>query len=127
MMGGNSNASNISNSGLRDSQLNCSGFFKTWDEQLGQKTVFSIVFVPSLITNAYVVFGAALYGMSFILWLYVLSKVKLSYAYPFISLSYVLVAVLGFLMLGEKISFGAWIGICLVVVGVCLIGMNIGG
>lgn len=102
-------------------------FLKFGMSNLDKKLSLSIAFIPSLITNAYVVFGAALYGTSFILWLYVLSKVKVSYAYPFISLSYVLVAVLGFLMLGEKISFGAWMGICLVVVGVVLIGMCMGG
>ncbi|OFV67483.1 MAG: membrane protein containing DUF6, transmembrane [Candidatus Syntrophoarchaeum caldarius] len=94
---------------------------------LGKKFSLSSTLLTSLITNTYVVFGAVLYGISFILWLYVLSKVKVSYAYPFISLSYALVAVLGFFLLDEKISFDAWMGICLVVVGVVLIGMNIGG
>ena len=102
-------------------------FLKFGMSNMDKKVSLSIAFLPSLITNAYVVFGAALYGTSFILWLYVLSKVKVSYAYPFISLSYVLVAVLGFFLLSEKISFGAWIGICLVVVGVALIGMSMGG
>lgn len=102
-------------------------FLKFGMSNLDKKLSLSIAFIPSLITNAYVVFGAALYGTSFILWLYVLSKVEVSYAYPFISLSYVLVAVLGIFLLGEKISIGAWIGICLVVVGVTLIGMEMGG
>lgn len=102
-------------------------FLKFGMSNLDKKVSLSTAFVPSLITNAYVVFGAALYGISFILWLYVLSKVKVSYAYPFISLSYVFVAVLGFFLLSEKISIGAWIGICLVVIGVALIGMSMGG
>lgn len=89
-------------------------------------SIFSMDMIQSLVFNRYVIIGWALYGMSFVIWLYVLSKVKLSYAYPFISLSYVLVAVLGYLILDEKISTGAWIGIGLVVVGVSLIGMNIG-
>ena len=87
----------------------------------------SITVIPSLISNMYVIFGAVLYAMSFILWLYVLSKVKVSYAYPFISLSYVLVAVLGTFMLGEKLTISAWLGICFVVIGVALIGVSIGG
>lgn len=82
--------------------------------------------IPSLIQNLYVMTGGTLYALSFIIWLYVLSKVKLSYAYPFISLSYVIVAILGFLILDEKISPVAWAGILLVVIGVSLIGMNIG-
>lgn len=84
----------------------------------------SISNLPMLISNIHILFGGILYGTSFIIWLYVLSKVKLSYAYPFISLSYVIVAVLGFLILKENISLAAWAGIFLVVAGVTLIGMN---
>ena len=100
-------------------------FLKVGMSDLNQK--MSLATIPVLITNAYVLFGAALYGTSFVLWLYVLSKVKVSYAYPFISLSYVLVVVLGFFLLGERISVSAWMGICLVVIGVALIGIGIGG
>lgn len=79
-----------------------------------------------LITNFHVAVGGVLYGISFIVWLYVLSRMQLSYAYPVISLSYVIVAVLGFLILNEKISYNAWAGILLVVAGVSLIGIDIG-
>ncbi len=82
--------------------------------------------IPSLISNSNVVIGGVLYAVSFVVWLYVLSKVKLSYAYPFISLSYVIVVILGLFILNEKISSAAWLGILLVVIGVSLIGMNIG-
>lgn len=82
--------------------------------------------ITSLITNFNVVTGGIMYATSFIIWLYVLSRVNLSYAYPFISLSYVIVAVLGFLILDERISIIAWAGILLVVFGVFLIGMDIG-
>jgi len=102
-------------------------FLKIGINSLNKKLILSPALIPFIITNIYIIFGAILYGISFVLWLYVLSKVKVSYAYPFISLSYVIVAVLGFLILGEKISFSAWIGICLVVIGVTLISTSIGG
>lgn len=89
-------------------------------------SILSAANIPSLITNIHVVFGGILYSISFIVWLFVLSRVKLSYAYPFISLSYVIVAILGYLVLDEKISLGACAGICFVVIGVSMIGMNIG-
>ncbi len=82
--------------------------------------------IQLLISNSNVIIGGVLYAVSFVVWLYVLSKVKLSYAYPFISLSYVIVVILGFFILNEKISSAAWVGILLVVIGVSLIGMNIG-
>ena len=78
-------------------------FLKFGMSNLHQKLSLSIGAIYGLITNVYVVIGGTLYGASFILWLYVLSKVRVSYAYPFISLSYVLVVILGFFLLGERI------------------------
>ena len=82
----------------------------------------SITTIRSLTGNMYVLAGVVLYGISFILWLYVLSNVRLSYAYPFISLSYPLVIFLSYVLLGEPFSKGVWIGVILITIGVCIIG-----
>ena len=89
-----------------------------------QKNVpfISITTLWSLIGNMYVLSGVILYGISFILWLYVLSNVRLSYAYPFISLSYPLVLLLSNTLLGEPFSKGVWVGVILISIGVCIIG-----
>ena len=44
-------------------------------------------------TNPFVVGGAVAYALSFALWLIVLTRVDLSYAYPLLSMGYVLVVV----------------------------------
>lgn len=74
------------------------------------------------LTNLPVISGAVLYALSFLIWLYVLSKAKLSYAYPFISLSYVLVVFLSYIILGEPFSKEIWIGVILITIGVSIIG-----
>ena len=89
--------------------------------------LISITTIRSLIGNVYVLSGAILYGISFILWLYVLSNVRLSYAYPFISLSYPLVIFLSNALLGEPFSKGTWIGVILISIGVCIIGFYANG
>ena len=45
-------------------------------------------------TNLFVLFGLFCYGLGFLVWLIVLSKAEVSYAYPLISLGYVFTAVL---------------------------------
>ena len=45
-------------------------------------------------TNLSVLFGLLCYGLGFMVWLIVLSKAEVSYAYPLISLGYVFTAIL---------------------------------
>lgn len=46
--------------------------------------------------------GGFCYFLSFVLWVYALSKVNLSIAYPFTALTFVMVFLLSFLVLGES-------------------------
>ena len=72
----------------------------------------------------YVFFGLALYALSAVIWIFVLNQVKLSFAYPMISLSYVLVVVLSAVLLHEKVSMVTIAGLVLISVGVSLIGIG---
>ena len=47
---------------------------------------------------------------------------ELSLAYPLVSLAFVLVAVLSWLVLGERLSASRIMGIGLIVIGVALLG-----
>jgi drug/metabolite transporter (DMT)-like permease len=71
--------------------------------------------------SPFVVLGISLYIIGVFFWLYALSKVDLSYAYPFTALSYVLVAFLSSFLLGEQISAIRWTGIIGICLGVLLI------
>jgi drug/metabolite transporter (DMT)-like permease len=74
----------------------------------------------------YVFFGLVLYALSAVIWIFVLNQVKLSFAYPMISLSYVLVVVLSALILHEKVPMVTIAGLVLISVGVSLIGIGYG-
>lgn len=62
--------------------------------------------------------GIACYGASMLFWLYVLSQMELSKAYPLVSLGYVFTLFIGYFCLGESLSAGKIIGVLLIVSGV---------
>ncbi|MCK9374708.1 MAG: EamA family transporter [Syntrophobacterales bacterium] len=75
-------------------------------------------------TNFYVLLGLVCYGMGFMVWLIVLSKAEVSYAYPLISLGYVFTAILARAMFGEAVSVTRMVGIMVTCLGVFLIARS---
>jgi multidrug transporter EmrE-like cation transporter len=71
-----------------------------------------------------VLLGFLLYGVSSLLWLKVLSMTNLSYAYPFIALSYVVVVFLGWKVLGEQVTLASVVGLALICVGVIVLAVG---
>jgi drug/metabolite transporter (DMT)-like permease len=65
-----------------------------------------------------VILGLALYGLSVSLWLIVLAKSDVSYAYPFVGLGFVFTAVYAAMVLHEPMGFWRVSGIVLIVLGV---------
>lgn len=87
---------------------------------------FSTLF-PSLarmLTSPFVLLGIFLYAVSTIFWLTVLSRVDLSYAYPMISISYVLVLILSWVFFNERLAFMRILGILLICGGVFVISRS---
>lgn len=78
----------------------------------------------TMFTNIWL-WGAMLcYAVSILLWMSVLSKVEVSYAYPFLSIGYVLSAVAGYLLFSENITPIRIVGIIVICVGVILISRS---
>ncbi len=76
------------------------------------------------IFTPYIFLGFAFYGLSSLLWLNVLSQVKLSTAYPMIAVGYVLVVILSAVFLREKVSPITVAGLFFICLGVSLIGVG---
>jgi multidrug transporter EmrE-like cation transporter len=72
-------------------------------------------------TSPLVLAGLASFGLSAVLWLFVLSKVPLSSAYPFVALGIVLTVVAGRLLLNEPVPAMKLLGVALIVSGVCAV------
>lgn len=80
--------------------------------------------VGKVFTTPMVLTGVILYAVSSFFWLIALSKVDLSYAYPFVGLAYVAVAFFSWIFLGEALSTLRWAGIVMIVAGVMLVARS---
>ena len=88
-------------------------------------TTFS--YLAHSMLNAYVLFGLTLYVLSTFTWIMLLSKVRLSVAYPMISISYIFVVVLSAVLLRESVAWSKAIpGLLLISSGVSFIGLGLG-
>ncbi len=104
---------------------------KTGMNEVGGKAqvgTAALIAAVKAIPNPRVFLGFVAYGISSIIWLMILKRVQLSWAYPMISMSYVFVVVLSALLIpGERPNWTVTIpGLVLIIVGVSLIGIGSG-
>lgn len=71
-----------------------------------------------------VVVGLTLYVASAALWILALATVPLSVAYPMLGVSYVAIALVSVVVLGEWLSPAQWLGLASVVLGVILVATS---
>lgn len=72
-------------------------------------------------TNPWVVTGIILHVGALVVWLLALSKVDISFAYPFLALGYVLVSLMAYYYLGEELSITKIIGMLIIIVGIMVL------
>lgn len=75
-------------------------------------------------TNPNVFVGLVIYLVGTIFWLAALSRVDLSFAYPFASFNYVIMLVASWMMFDEKITVSRLLGTFVIGIGVVLISRN---
>ncbi|SKA21651.1 EamA-like transporter family protein [Enhydrobacter aerosaccus] len=61
-----------------------------------------------------------LYGLSTILWVWLLSRITLMQAYPWVSAGVVIVPLLSGLIFGEKVNPAYWAGAALIIAGIAV-------
>lgn len=79
---------------------------------------------PRLIMNPFLIFGLFTFVVSMASHLLVLSRVELSFAYPFLSLAYVVVTVYSYYVFNEDVNAFRMTGIALICVGTILISRS---
>ncbi|MBI4280544.1 MAG: EamA family transporter [Armatimonadetes bacterium] len=80
--------------------------------------------IVRLFTNWLVLLGVALYALASFLWIIVLSRVQLSYAYPMLALTYVVVTLASWFIFREGISAVRLAGIVIIIIGVIMVGSS---
>lgn len=79
--------------------------------------LFKIIFTPAIFS------GFICFGVSSILWLVVISKWELSYAYPMVALGYVLAIFYGTFFLHESANIYKLFGSALILIGITILGV----
>ncbi len=79
------------------------------------------------IFTPYVLGGFLCYGLSSLIYLWVLSKLSLSFAYPFVALSFVMVMVASWALLGEALPPLRIAGAALILLGVLTVAASYQG
>jgi len=74
--------------------------------------------VPKFVSVPYILIGFALYGVSAILWLDVLSKLDFSVAFPMVSITYIGTLVVGRFIFNEQVNMFRILGVLLICSGV---------
>lgn len=80
--------------------------------------------ILAAITSPLIWLGLIIYGLSVALWLWVLSKVDLSVAYPFVGVSFLVTMAFGAFLLDENVTPARVVGTLLIACGCVLVGRS---
>lgn len=82
-------------------------------------------FITLSLINKYTIASVLFTSIWIITWLMVIQRMKLSIAYPFMSLSYVIVFLLSYFVFKENINFYQIIGLFFIILGVIFLSYKI--
>ena len=77
-----------------------------------------------VMVNIPIISGLCLYVMSVVVWLLVLSRVQVSYAYPMLSIGYIVNAIAAYYLFGEPLTSMRMLGIFIIIAGVYLVAQS---
>lgn len=86
-----------------------------------------IAVLPKLLANPFIWLGLIGEFSALVFYLWVISRVPLSLAYPVLAMNYLVVVIESALFLGENVSWIRVIGVCVIIVGVGIVGLSEGG
>ena len=84
------------------------------------KDILSLSDMIKLLLSPYMIVAIILYGIATLLWVYILTKMPISYAYPIQSLAFPLVVMLAVPLFKEIVPVNRWIGIGIILIGVII-------
>ena len=80
-----------------------------------------IRFISMLLINPWVMSGIVATFVAGVSWMLAMTRFEISYAYPFVSLNYVIVLAASILFFNESLSLSKFLGTILVIVGIVVI------
>lgn len=79
--------------------------------------IFQIIFTPAILL------GFLCFGLSSLLWLVIISRWQLSFAYPLVALGYIIVIAYGTIFLRENLDWPRIIGCLFILFGIGILGL----
>ena len=77
--------------------------------------------ILSMVMNPWVISGLVCYGLSTLFWLVALSRADLSFVYPFIALTFVIIFIASGLYFHESISYTRLAGAAIIICGIIVL------
>jgi len=96
-------------------------FWKIGMNAVGSINTFTYSDIVSIFSNLYIILGLLMYGLGTIFWLIALSQKDLSYVYPFISLTFIIVLFLSYFVLKEQVSTARIVGTLIIIIGLMVV------
>ena len=94
-----------------------------WNQQHEEATTGLLSILQALFSPL-VFSGLFIYGVSVLAWLWVLSKVDLSIAYPFVGISFIFTLLFGIFLLNESLNSYKIIGTLMIATGCFLVAKS---
>ena len=98
------------------------GMIKIGHFEFAAQNIFPVALKASV--NPFILTGLFCYIVSVVVWMLVLSRVEVSFAYPFLSVGYIVTAIFGYAVFQDNLSATRIAGIALICVGVVLISRS---
>ncbi|MBI3454061.1 MAG: EamA family transporter [Rhodospirillales bacterium] len=83
---------------------------------------FGLDWAWAVASSPWIVSGVAGQTGAFVVWLMILHRTPLSFAYPATALTYVTIMLASWLILNEEIDAWRWLGVTIIVAGVVMLG-----
>jgi uncharacterized membrane protein len=96
-------------------------FWKLGMNSIGSIDSFSLVEIVKIFLNLYIILGLIMYGLGTVFWLIALSNKDLSYVYPFIALTFIIVLFFSKFLLHEEVGTYRIIGTLIIIIGLIVV------
>ena len=84
-----------------------------------------IIFLAKLFLDPYLMSGLASAFIASLFWLMAMTKFEISYAYPFMSLAFILVMVFSVFVFNESLTYHKILGLVFIVIGIIITSRSV--
>lgn len=95
-----------------------------WKIGMSNQDVTTFAQLLKMLYSPFIIMGLVVYAFTTLLWLYILNKADISYAYPIQSLVFVYILIISVLLFHEQVPLNRWLGVGIICFGVYVTSMK---